>query len=74
MCNKIGHFNNIYYQAGIQYNALTWLLWVSTESWLRVFRIIHLFCGCFVLLNKLAFSSCSNLGCVGQYRKLAACI
>ena len=56
MCNENGHFNNIYYQAGIQYNALTWLLWVSTESWLRVFSIIHLFCGCLVLLTKLAFS------------------
>ena len=46
---------SITYQAGIQYNALTWLVWVSTESWLRVFFIIH-------------------MACVGQYRKLAACI
>ena len=28
---------SITYQAGVQYNALTWLVWVSTESWLRVF-------------------------------------
>ena len=47
---------SVTFQAGVPYNALTWLVWVSTESWLRVFRIIHLFCGCLVLLTKVAFS------------------
>ena len=64
---------SITYQAGIQYNALTWLVWVSTASWLHVFRIIHLICGCLVLLHRLAFSimlshglcwSVQKVGCV----------
>ena len=36
---------SITYQAGVPYNALTWLVWVSTESWLRVFFIIPIL-GC----------------------------
>ena len=47
---------SVTFQAGVPYNALTWLVWVSTDSWLRVFRIIHLFCGRLVFFPPPTFS------------------